>query len=129
MSSATLEVSAQTETNSSEEAPVTITQAALRQVHYLKSKKGDDSLALRIGVKGGGCSGLSYVLGLEANSTEKDEVYNIEGLSVFIDRKSLSFIAGLNLDYTTKNLLEGGWQFTNPNAQKSCGCGTSFTPK
>ncbi len=129
MSSAILEVSGQTETSSTGDAPVTITPAALKQVGYLKSKKGDDTLSLRIGVKGGGCSGLSYVLGLEANSTEKDEVFNIEGLSVFIDRRSLTFISGLSLDYTIKNLLEGGWQFTNPNAQKSCGCGTSFTPK
>ena len=129
MNSAILEVSEQIETSSTNDVPVAITPAAMKHVQYLKSKKGDDTLALRIGVKGGGCSGLSYVLGLEANATEKDEVYKIEGLTVFIDRKSLKFIAGLNLDYTTKNLLEGGWQFTNPNAQKSCGCGTSFTPK
>ena len=109
--------------------PVTITPAAMKQVQYLISKKGDPNLSLRIGVKGGGCSGLSYVMNLETTPTEKDEVFQIETLSVFIDRKSLKFIEGLNLDYTTKNLLEGGWQFTNPNAQKSCGCGTSFTPK
>jgi iron-sulfur cluster assembly protein len=48
---------------------------------------------------------------------------------VIVDPKSARFICGLNLDYTVKNLLEGGWKFSNPNAQRSCGCGTSFTPK
>ena len=110
-------------------APVTITQPAVKQIRFLMSKKGGDNLSLRIGVKGGGCSGLSYVMNIEESPTPKDRVFEIEGLSVFIDAKSLQFIDGLELDYTTKNLLEGGWKFTNPNAQRSCGCGTSFTPK
>ena len=110
-------------------APVTITQPAVKQIRFLMSKKGGDNLSLRIGVKGGGCSGLSYVMNIEESPTPKDRVFEIEGLSVFIDSKSLQFIDGLELDYTTKNLLEGGWKFTNPNAQRSCGCGTSFTPK
>lgn len=110
-------------------APVLITQAAVKQIRFLMSKKGGENLSLRIGVKGGGCSGLSYIMNIEESPTPKDSVFEIEGLSVFIDSKSLQFIDGLELDYTTKNLLEGGWKFTNPNAQRSCGCGTSFTPK
>ena len=117
------------ETGSEKVAPVTITQAAVKQIRFLMSKKGGNNLSLRIGVKGGGCSGLSYVMNIEESPTPKDRVFEIEGLSVFIDSKSLQFIDGLELDYTTKNLLEGGWKFTNPNAQRSCGCGTSFTPK
>ena len=117
------------ETGSEKVAPVTITQAAVKQIRFLMSKMGGNNLSLRIGVKGGGCSGLSYVMNIEETPTPKDRVFEIEGLSVFIDSKSLQFIDGLELDYTTKNLLEGGWKFTNPNAQRSCGCGTSFTPK
>lgn len=117
------------ETGIDQVAPVQITQAAVKQILFLMSKKGGDNPSLRIGVKGGGCSGLSYIMNIEEFPTSKDKVFEIEGLSVFIDAKSLQFIDGLELDYTTKNLLEGGWKFTNPNAQRSCGCGTSFTPK
>ena len=66
---------------------------------------------------------------LEEAATDRDFTYEIDGLNVFVDRKSAQFIAGIEIDYTIKNLLEGGWKFTNPNAQRSCGCGTSFTPK
>lgn len=108
---------------------VTVTPAAIKQVKFLMSKQGKSDLCLRIAVKGGGCSGLSYVMNLEAAPTERDMVINENDLTILVDKKSATFISGLNLDYTTKNLLEGGWKFTNPNAQRSCGCGTSFTPK
>jgi iron-sulfur cluster assembly protein len=108
---------------------ITITPAAIRQVKFLIAKKGNPDLALRIGVKGGGCSGLSYVMGLEETPTERDLVFEIDGVRVFVDRKSAKFIKGTTLDYTVKNLLEGGWKWTNPHAERSCGCGTSFSPK
>jgi iron-sulfur cluster assembly protein len=108
---------------------VTLTPAAVAQVRFLIQNQGNPNLKLRIGVKGGGCSGLSYVLNLEENPTERDMVFEVEGLTVLVDRKSARFISGLTLDYSTKNLLEGGWKYLNPNAQRSCGCGTSFTPK
>lgn len=120
----TLEVSTKTD-----EQIVTITPAAAKQVAYLRIKKGDPSLGLRVGVRGGGCSGLSYFLNLEAEPTEKDVVFESEGVRVFVDRKSAKFISGTTLDYSIKNLLEGGWVFQNPNASRTCGCGTSFTPK
>ncbi len=108
---------------------LTLTPAAVERVRFLIKKQGNPNLGMRIGVKGGGCSGLSYVLNLEEKPTERDFAYEIDGLAVFVDRKSAQFIEGIEIDYTTKNLLEGGWKFTNPNAQRSCGCGTSFTPK
>lgn len=111
------------------EAPVTLTPAAIRQVKYLIKKKGDPSLGLRIGVKGGGCSGLSYVMALEPEPREKDIQYQAEDLRVFVDPKSARFLAGTTLDYSIKNLLEGGFLFDNPNATRTCGCGTSFQPK
>ncbi len=108
---------------------VTLTPAAVKQVKRLIEKRGDASLGLRIGVKGGGCSGLSYLMGLEAAPRETDVVYYADGVQVMIDSKSARFVQGVILDYSLANLLEGGWKWTNPNAAKSCGCGTSFTPK
>ncbi len=109
--------------------PVILTPAAVAQVKRLRAKKNDDSLKLRVGVKGGGCSGLSYILGLEPDPRPTDTVYEVDGVVVMVDPKSAQFIAGMTLDYSTANLLEGGWKYLNPNVQKSCGCGTSFTPK
>jgi iron-sulfur cluster assembly protein len=109
--------------------PVTLTQSAVAQVRRLIAKKGDYTLKLRVGVKGGGCSGLSYILGLEEAPRPNDTVYEVDGLTVMVDPKSAQFISGMTLDYSTANLLEGGWKYLNPNVQKSCGCGTSFTPK
>lgn len=109
--------------------PVTLTPAAVTQVKRLRAKKGNDALHLRVGVKGGGCSGLSYVLALEDAPRATDTVYDVDGVSVLVDSKSAQFIQGMTLDYSTANLLEGGWKYLNPNVQKSCGCGTSFTPK
>jgi len=109
--------------------PVILTPAAVAQVKRLRAKKGNDGLKLRVGVKGGGCSGLSYVLALEDAPRATDTVYDVEGVTVLVDPKSAQFIMGMTLDYSTANLLEGGWKYLNPNVQKSCGCGTSFTPK
>jgi iron-sulfur cluster assembly protein len=108
---------------------VTLTPAAVKQVKFLIEKQNRSAQCLRIAVKGGGCSGLSYVMNLEPAPTDRDLVFEVEGLTVIVDPKSARFIGGLNLDYSVKNLLEGGWRFSNPNAQRSCGCGTSFTPK
>ena len=96
---------------------------------FLIAKKGNDNLALRIGVKGGGCSGLSYTMTLDEAATDRDFTYEMDGLRIFVDKRSARFLDGIQLDYTVQNLLEGGWKWTNPNAQRSCGCGTSFTPK
>ncbi len=109
-----------------------LTPAAIQRVKYLIAKKGDPALGMRIAVKGGGCSGLSYVLSLDDPSKESYKSYlsyDVEGITVFVDQRSARFIAGTTIDFSTKNLLEGGWVFNNPNAQRSCGCGTSFTPK
>lgn len=108
---------------------VTLTPAAIRRVKQLIQKKGDPGLGLRIGVRGGGCSGLSYVLALEAAPRENDLTYEADGIPVFVDPKSARFLEGTTLDYSLKNILEGGFLFHNPNASRTCGCGTSFQPK
>ena len=108
---------------------VTLTPAAINRVKHLIERKKEPDLALRVAVKGGGCSGLSYVLSLDAERRDNDLKYEMDGVEVLVDPKSARFIAGTTIDFSIKNLLEGGWVFNNPNAQRSCGCGTSFTPK
>ena len=105
------------------------TLSAIKQLKHLREKKGDSSLGVRVGVKGGGCSGLSYFLQFEGAPKEGDRVSDADGIRVWVDPKSARFIAGTTVDFSLANFLEGGFKFTNPNAAKSCGCGTSFTPK
>lgn len=108
---------------------VALTPAAAKQVRHLMQKQGRADLGLRVGVKGGGCSGLSYFLNLEPEPRPNDLIFEQEGVRVFVDPKSARFIRGTTLDYSVKNLLEGGWVFQNPNAGRTCGCGTSFQPR
>jgi iron-sulfur cluster assembly protein len=79
-----------------------------------------------VGVKGGGCSGLSYSMQFEEKPKEHDKVFEIEGLQVFCDPKSYLYLNGLTLDYTT-DLIGGGFKFVNPNATRTCSCGSSFS--
>ncbi|MEO1401652.1 MAG: iron-sulfur cluster assembly accessory protein [Cyanobacteria bacterium J06635_1] len=105
---------------------ILMTEAALKHVLALKEKQGED-LCLRVGVRQGGCSGMSYMMDFEDinNATEHDEIYDYEGFKVICDRKSLLYLYGLMLDYSDA-LIGGGFQFTNPNAAQTCGCGKSF---
>ena len=105
---------------------IIITTKAAQQVHRLRAENNlPESYGLRVGVKGGGCSGLSYVLGFDAEPREEDKILNSEGVRIFIDPKSLSYLSGTELDY--QDGLNGkGFVFTNPQATKTCGCGNSF---
>ncbi len=84
-----------------------------------------ETYGLRVGVKGGGCSGLSYSLGFDKEAHEGDMKLTIEGVNIFVDPKSLFYLSGTQLDYTD-GLNGKGFVFNNPNASKSCGCGSSF---
>jgi iron-sulfur cluster assembly protein len=108
--------------------PVTLDDAAIAQVRRLIQKDGRPDVFLRVGVKGGGCSGFEYVTRLDDRRLPIDLEAEIDGVPVVCDSKSARFLAGSRLVYTG-NLIGGGFQFENPNAQRSCGCGTSFTPK
>ena len=108
--------------------PVAIDAAAWTQLASLVARKGSVGTVVRIGVKGGGCSGLEYVLKLETNVKESDLVAQSGETKVVCDPKSAEYLAGSALVYTG-NLMGGGFQFDNPNASRSCGCGTSFTMK
>jgi iron-sulfur cluster assembly protein len=109
---------------------VTFTDGAQKQMQRVLDRKGLPDAFIRIGVKGGGCSGLSYVFKPDSEIDDTDRTWELaSGIRIVVDQRSIKFIEGTTVDYDTRNLLEGGFKFDNPNAVKSCGCGTSFTPK
>lgn len=108
--------------------PVRVSDGALAQIKRILAKDGRPEAFLRVGVKGGGCSGLEYVLKLDTALRESDYVTDWDGVRVVCDPKSAKFLSGSELVYTG-NLIGGGFKFENPNAGRSCGCGTSFMPK
>jgi iron-sulfur cluster assembly protein len=110
-----------------QERGIRMTDSAIRQVLQLREKQGKD-LCLRVGVRQGGCSGMSYVMDFADPSTitEHDDVFDYDGFKVVCDRKSILYLYGLVLDYSDA-MIGGGFQFTNPNASQTCGCGKSFS--
>lgn len=114
-------------TRTSKETPVvTLTEAAIKEVKRLLTVQGITEGGLRIGVKGGGCSGLSYTLNFDEKIGEYDTVYEVDGIKVIVDAKSAIYLQGTQLDYY-KDLTVGSFKFVNPNADKTCGCGESFS--
>ena len=98
--------------------------AASRVQHFLKNRgKG---IGLRLGVKTTGCSGLAYVIEFVDELREDDEVFESRGVKVVVDKKSLTYLDGTEVDFAKVGLQEG-FQFRNPNAKDACGCGESFT--
>ncbi len=108
--------------------PVSITASAMMQVKRLLKRDQREGVFLRLGVKGGGCSGLEYLMMFEVNRRANDIEMELDGVAIVCDAKSAKFLQGSTFDYTG-NLIGGGFKFENPNAERSCGCGTSFTPK
>jgi iron-sulfur cluster assembly protein len=103
-----------------------LTEKATKQVKQLMEAQHLDNVFLRMGVKGGGCSGLSYSLEFDNELGPHDKKFDIEGIQVVCDAKSYLYLNGVTLDYVTEGLT-GGFNFVNPNAKSSCGCGTSFS--
>lgn len=114
------------QTVQSQKPGIQISDTAHQQFLMLREKQGKD-LVLRVGVRQGGCSGMSYAMDFtDPNSIqESDEIFDYEGFRVVCDPKSLLYIYGMMLDYQDA-LIGGGFQFTNPNAVQTCGCGKSF---
>src|SRR4026209_769142 len=104
---------------------IQISEGAARKIRTLMAKQGITDGGLRVGVKGGGCSGLSYTFAWEKEARLGDEVVEGHGAGIYVDKKSLLFLNGTVLDYDTA-LLGKGFVFNNPNAKQSCGCGSSF---
>jgi iron-sulfur cluster assembly protein len=105
---------------------VTLTPNALQEVKRLQKVQGLEGTALRLGVKGGGCSGLSYTVNFDTEVGKYDQTYDVDDIRVIVDMKSAIYLQGTQLDYE-KDLLSGQFKFSNPNATKSCGCGESFS--
>ena len=104
-----------------------ISENAAKLIRKMTQKNGLPEGGLRIGIKAGGCSGLSYTFAWEGGPRPEDHVFEgAEGSKVFVDPKSYRFIDGTTLDYDT-SLVSKGFIFNNPNAKSSCGCGTSFS--
>lgn len=105
---------------------VTLTPNAITEIRRLQKVQGLGSAALRLGVKGGGCSGLSYTVNFDTEMGPYDQSYEVEGIRIIVDMKSSVYLQGTQLDYQ-KDMLSGQFKFSNPNAAKSCGCGESFS--
>jgi iron-sulfur cluster assembly protein len=105
---------------------ITMTEKARGEVtKIMLANNIPETYGLRVGVKGGGCSGLSYSLGFDKAPREGDKTLVIDGVQLFVDPKSLFYLSGTQLDYTD-GLNGRGFVFNNPNASKTCGCGSSF---
>ncbi|HEV2114296.1 MAG TPA: iron-sulfur cluster assembly accessory protein [Terriglobales bacterium] len=107
---------------------ISITEKALARVRSAMAKENvsPESGGLRLGVQGGGCSGLSYNIRFDSKARERDRVYDFDGVRVFVDPKSFIYLHGMVLDYE-ETLMQQGFVFRNPNAKRSCGCGSSFS--
>jgi iron-sulfur cluster assembly protein len=105
---------------------VHVTEAAIAQIKKLMEEQNLRNVFLRMGVKGGGCSGLSYSLEFDTEVGPHDKTLDVDGIKVVVDKKSYLYLVGTTLDYVTQGLT-GGFTFVNPQAKATCGCGTSFS--
>jgi len=105
---------------------VSVTPRAAEKAREALARRGTPDALLRLGVKGGGCSGFSYVIEFADQPRTRDHVFEFEGVKVVVDPKSLVFLSGSTLDYETK-LMQHGFKFVNPNEKSGCGCGESFS--
>ena len=105
---------------------ITITDTAKKQALRLMEDEGKDGLFIRVGVQGGGCSGLMYQLTFDNQDCEGDKAFEDNGIKVVVDKKSFLYIIGTTLDFSG-GLNGKGFVFKNPNADRTCGCGESFS--
>ena len=105
-----------------------VTEKAATKIQELLAKEGvpAETGGLRVGVQGGGCSGLTYAMRLDTQARDRDKVIEENGARLFVDPKSLLYLSGTTLEYE-ETLMRQGFVFQNPNAARSCGCGSSFT--
>jgi len=106
---------------------ISVSDKAVKEIKKVMSENNiPETFGLRMGVKGGGCSGFSYVLGFDEMAHETDRVFDASGVKVFVDERSLPYLSGIVLDYQD-GLSGKGFTFENPNATRTCGCGHSFS--
>ena len=105
---------------------ITLTKNAAKRVEAILNGEGKQGYALRISVNGGGCSGMNYNLTFDNKKKEFDKEYNSNGVKIYCDIQSWLYVKGTEVDFSD-DLLSGGFKLNNPNANKTCGCGTSFS--
>ncbi len=107
---------------------IMLTETAAREIRTIITQQelDNEKVRLRVGVKGGGCSGFSYVLDLTESERDSDEKFEIHGIRVICDPKSLLYLDGVTIDFKDE-IMGRGFVFNNPNATSSCGCGSSFS--
>ena len=105
-----------------------LTERAAQKIRALLEKEGvpPEVGGLRVGVQGGGCSGLSYAMRLDTQPRDRDKIFEEHGARIFVDPKSFLYLSGTTLEYE-QTLMREGFIFQNPNAARNCGCGSSFT--
>lgn len=107
-------------------APISLTEGAIEALKRIQSEQQiPDTHGIRVGVKGGGCSGYTYILGFDEKK-EKDDAYEVDGFAVFIQKAHALYLIGMEIDWQD-GLNNRGFTFNNPNAKETCGCGTSFS--
>jgi iron-sulfur cluster assembly protein len=105
---------------------ITISSKAIKEIHKIMEENNfTPDVGLRVGVKGGGCSGLTYSMGFDPESRDGDTIIEQDDIKLYVDGKSLFYLMGTELDFTS-GLNGKGFVFNNPNAKKTCGCGESF---
>ncbi|GAA0326643.1 iron-sulfur cluster assembly accessory protein [Bacillus carboniphilus] len=104
---------------------VIITETAAFQIKDMLKEHGEEAAYLRVGVKGGGCSGLSYGMGIDSEVKEEDVTFEQHGINVVVDKESVGILRGTKIDFK-QSMMGGGFTIDNPNAIASCGCGSSF---
>jgi iron-sulfur cluster assembly protein len=116
-----------TTTQASQDNAVILTELAAKEISRIIDEQGLDreKVRLRVGVKGGGCSGFSYILDLTETQKDSDEVFEQHGIKIIVDPKSLLYLSGTTVDFKDE-IMGRGFVFGNPNATTSCGCGSSF---
>ncbi|MEC7747009.1 MAG: iron-sulfur cluster assembly accessory protein [Candidatus Neomarinimicrobiota bacterium] len=107
-------------------AVITVTEKAVKQLKTAMKSAGDENQILRMSVEGGGCSGMTYKMDFDNQQQEFDKVFESNGLKIVCDLKSWLYLKDIEVDYSN-DLLNGGFQIKNPNADRTCGCGTSFS--
>ena len=105
---------------------VRLTPKAIEMAKQALVKRGTPEAMLRLGVRGGGCSGVSYAIEFAEKARPRDQLFDFDGLRVVVDPKSLVYLRGSVLDYEIQ-LMQHGFKFQNPNEKSSCGCGESFS--
>jgi len=107
---------------------IQVTERAVQKIRSAIAKEGisPEQGGLRLGVMGGGCSGLSYSIKFDTQPRERDRIYEFDGVRIFVDPKSFIYLHGMTLDYE-ETLMRQGFNFINPNSSRSCGCGSSFS--